>query len=153
MKFENYKELNLKHGTIHSVHWSRVLNDTQVLKGFKGGRITKETIGNFRIGVTYENMAINKDKVTGSLPYGFFEYSNEIIYSPTSDTYQLRLTLTGREEKNPPKVKWYLDGEEITKEELIAMNALGASQRKSKPLKLEDNPVFNVKLNDIIDIK
>lgn len=153
MTLEKYINLNIKHGTIHSIHWSRVLNDRDVLKGFKGGRITKETIGNFRIGVSYENMAINKDKITGSLPYGFFEYSNEIIYSPSTDTYQLRLTLTGREEKIKPIVKWYLDGKEITKEELIEMNALGASQRNSKPLNINNTPVFNVKLNDIIEIK
>lgn len=153
MTKKQIEEANFKHGTIHSIHWSRTLSDKEVLKGFKGGRITKETIGNFRIGVSYENMAINKDKKTGSLPYGYFEYSNLLIYSPISDTYQLRLTLTGREDKNPPKVKWYLDGKEITKEELIEMNALGAAQRKNKKLTLEEDPVFNLKLGNIIEIK
>ena len=149
LTLQQYQNLNLKKGTIHSIHWKRTLSDSQVLKGFKGGRIEKETIGVFRIGVDYSNMAINKDKVTGSLPYGFFEYSNEILYSPSTDTYQLRLTKT-MNDNHKPHVKWYLDGKEITKQELIDMNALGASQRENKP---SDNVVFNVKLSDIIEIK
>lgn len=152
MNLQEYKDLNLKHGTIHSIHWKRVLKDNEVLKGFKGGRVEKETIGNFRIGIDYSNMAINKDKITGSLPYGFFEYSNEIIYSPTSDTYQLRLTQTMNENMKP-KVKWYLDGKEITKDELIEMNALGSAQRSTKPFDPKENPVMNVKLESIIEIK
>lgn len=151
MNIETYKELNLKSGTIHSIHWKRVLGNGDVLKDFRG-RIEKETIGNFRIGIDYSNMAINKDKICGSLPYGFFEYSNEIIYSPSTDTYQLRLTQTMNEHMIP-KVKWYLDGKEITKEELIEMNALGSRQRNPKPLDPKENPVFNVKLENIIEIK
>lgn len=148
---EMYKALNLKKGTIHSIHWKRTLKKGDALKGFEN-RITKETIGNFRIGVDYSNMAINKDKITGSLPYGFFEYSNEILYSPASDTYQLRLTHT-MNEHNIPQVKWYLDGKEITKEELIEMKALGSSQRNPKPFNPVDRPVFNIKFDDIIEIK
>lgn len=152
MLLEEYKNLNLRCGTIHSIHWRRPLRDTEVLKGFKGGRVEKETIGNYRIGIDYSNMAINKDKITGSLPYGFFEYSNEIIYSPSTDTYQLRLTQT-MNEKVKPHTQWYLDGKPITKKELIEMNALGASQRNSKPLDPKENPVFNVKLDSIVNIK
>ncbi|MBR3208907.1 MAG: hypothetical protein IKF82_01430 [Bacilli bacterium] len=147
MLLKEYDELNLKRGTIHSIHWKRTLKKGDALKGFEG-RITKETVGNFRIGVEYANMKVNEGKVVGSLPYGFYELRNEIIYSPSSDTHQLRLTNTMG--SNKPKVKWYLDGNEITKDELIAMNALGASQRKvggEPPL------VINVKLDDIIEIK
>lgn len=151
MKLEEYKNLNLRPGTIHSIHWSRILKKGDALKGFEG-RIAKETIGNFRIGVDYANMKINKDKITGSLPYGSFEYSNEIIYSPTSDTYQLRLTQT-MNKSMVPNVKWYLDGKEISKEELIEMKALGSKQRENKPFNPEENPVFNVKLENIIEIK
>ena len=151
MKLEEYKSLNLKHGTMHNIKWSKILEDKDVLKGFKGGRITKETVGVFRIGVTYENMNINKDKITGSLPYGYFEYSNEIIYSPSSDTYQLRLTRTGNP-NHRTKTRWFLDGKEITKEELIEMNALASKQRENKQLTLKDNPVFNVKLKYIVSI-
>lgn len=149
MNFNEYKELKIKKGTIHQIHWRRTLSDKDVLKGFKGGRIEKETIGVFRIGVTYANMEVNKDKVCGSLPYGYFELSNEIIYSPTSNTYQLRITKT-MNENHKPIVKWYLDGVEITKEELIEMNALGSTQRQSKP---SNSLVYNVKLKDIISIK
>ena len=151
MNIQEYKDLNLRPGTIHSIHWMRQLNDKEVLKDFRG-RVAKETIGNFRIGIDYSNMAINKDKITGSLPYGFFEYSNEIIYSPSSDTYQLRLTHTMNEHIKP-KVQWYLDGKEITKDELIEMNALGSKERNPKPFNPMERPVFNVKLNSIIEIK
>lgn len=151
MLFEQYKELNLKKGTIHSIHWKRKLNNNEVLKDFRD-RVEKETIGNFRIGIDYSKMAINKDKITGSLPYGFFEYSNEILYSPSTDTYQLRLTQT-MNESMAPKVKWYLDGQEITKEELIEMKALGSRQRETKPFDPKENPVFNIKLKNIIEIK
>ena len=152
MLLEEYKTLNLRCGTIHSIHWKRPLRDDEVLKGFKNGRVMKEIIGNYRIGIDYSNMAINKDKITGSLPYGFFEYSNEIICSPSTNTYQLRLTQTMNENMKP-HTKWYLDGKEITKEELIEMKALGASQRANKPLDPKEHPVFNVKLDSIIEIK
>ena len=151
MNIQEYKDLNLRKGTIHSIHWKRTLGNGDVLKDFRG-RVEKETIGNFRIGIDYSNMAINKDKITGSLPYGFFEYSNEILYSPSTDTYQLRLTQT-MNENITPNVKWYLDGKEITKEELIEMNALGSKQRNPKPFNPKENPVFNVKLDSIIEIK
>lgn len=151
MELQKYIDLKLKSGTIHLIHWKRTLSDRDVLKGFKNGRIAKETIGNFRIGITYANMAINKDKTTGSLPYGMFEYSNQIIYSPSSNTYQLRLTQTMNENVKP-MVQWYLDGKPITKQELIDMNALGSQLRKEYTSP-QENPIFNVKLNDIIEIK
>lgn len=151
MNIQEYKDLNLRPGTIHSIHWKRELSNAEVLKDFRG-RVAKETIGNFRIGIDYSNMAINKDKITGSLPYGFFEYSNEIIYSPSTDTYQLRLTQT-MNEKVKPHTQYYLDGEKITKEELIEMNALGSKERNPKPFNPMERPVFNVKLNNIIEIK
>lgn len=144
MKIQEYQNLNLKKGTIHSVHWKRVIN---AKKGFKG-RIQKETIGNFRIGVEYANMAINKDIITGSLPYGYFVFSNEILYSPSTDTYQLRLTNTFNPNMKA-KATYYLDGVEITKQELIEMDALLSDEIKKK----EPNPVFNVKLENIIEIK
>ena len=151
MNIQEYKDLNLKKGTIHQVHWKRILGNSDVLKDFRG-RVAKETIGNFRIGVNYANMTINKGKETGNLPYGYFEYSNEILYSPSSDTYQLRLTQT-MNEKLIPQVKWYLDGVETTKEALIEMNALGSKQRQTKPFNPKEDPVFNVKLENIIEIK
>ena len=143
LTLEGYKALNIKKGTIHSIHYKRVVS--QVRKAFKG-RVEKETIGNFRIGCSYENLAVNKEKITGPLPYGYFEYSNEIIYSPTTDTYQLRLTITNNKNVKP-MVKWYLDGVETTKEHLIEIGAMADSKSKTDLL------VFNVKLNDIIEIK
>lgn len=151
MTLEQYQALNLTHGTIHSVHWSRTLKNNEVLKDFRG-RIVKETIGNFRIGITYENMAINKDKITGSLPYGFFEYSNELIYSEATNTHQLRLTQT-MNKSMVPHTTYYLDGEKIEKEKLIEMNALGAKERNSKPFDPVEHPVFNITLDYIIEIK
>jgi hypothetical protein len=149
MELQEYKDLKLRRGTIHSVHWKRPLKNGDVLKDFRG-RVEKETIGNFRIGIDYSNMAINKDKKTGSLPYGFFEFLNEIIYSPSSDTYQVRLTQTMNENLKP-KTKYFLDGVEISKEELIKMNALGSRERK-KEFNPKENPVFNLPLNYIIAI-
>lgn len=151
MTLEQYQALNLRHGTIHSVHWSRTLKNNEVLKDFRG-RIVKETIGNFRIGITYENMAINKDKITGSLPYGFFEYSNELIYSPSTNTHQLRLTQTMNKDV-VPHTTYYLDGKKISKEELIEMKALGARERDPKPFDPNERPVFNITLDYIIEIK
>lgn len=148
MLLQEYLAHGFKSGTIHSIHWIRTLGDREVLKDYRG-RIKKETIGNFRIGVTFGNMAINKNKIVGSLPYGYFEFANEIIYSPTSNTHQLRLTKT-MNKNSKPIVNWYLDNKPITKEELISMNALGSSQRKDNK---EEVIVFNVKLNDIVEIK
>ncbi len=150
MTIQEYQDLNLTRGTIHSIHWRRTLNNSEVLKDYRG-RVEKETIGNYRIGIDYSNMAINKDKITGSLPYGFFEYSNEILYSPATDTYQLRLTQTFNKNLKP-MVKYYLDGNPITKEELINLNALGSRERNPQPFDPYERPVFNVKLNSIVEI-
>lgn len=148
MLLQDYINLKLRKGTIHNIHYKRVVSS--VRKAFKG-RVEKETIGNFRIGVDYSNLAENKDKVTGSLPYGMWEYSNEIIKSVTKDgieSYQLRLTVT-HNEKVRPQVKWYLDGVEVTKDYLIQVGAMADDSGKAK----SDLLVFNVKLDDIIAIR
>lgn len=145
MELQEYIDLNLRKGTIHSIHYRRVV---KTRKAFEN-RVEKETIGNFRIGCDYGNLAVNKDKVTGSLPYGMWEYSNEIIHSITKsgeESYQLRLTVT-HNSRVKPKVTYYLDGKEITKQELIDMGAIKEDNPSKTPLE-----VFNVKLADIISI-
>ncbi len=146
MNIQEYKDLKIKKGTIHSIHYKRVVSS--VRKAFKG-RVEKETIGNFRIGCDYQNLAENKDIKTGSLPYGMWEYGNEIIHSITKEgieSYQLRLTIT-KNKNFKPHTKWYLDGVETTKEHLIEIGAM------AEPKPNNDLLVFNVKLNDIIAIK
>lgn len=147
MKLQDYINKNFKHGTIHRVHYIRPV---KTLKAYAGHTLEKETIGNFRIGCTYSNLKTHKDQETGSLPYGEWAHSNEII-SVTSKsgekTYQLRLTTTNNS-KIPAQVKFYLDGEEIAPEKLVAMGVVGASAVAS-----ETREVFNVKLENVIEIK
>ena len=42
MNIQEYKDLNLRPGTIHSIHWKRELNNTEVLKDFRGRVVYKE---------------------------------------------------------------------------------------------------------------
>lgn len=147
MKLQDYIDRNFKHGTIHSVHYVRPV---KTLKAYAGHTLEKETIGNYRIGCSYQNLSTHKGEQTGSLSYGEWEYSNEIIHSVTKsgeETYQLRLTTTGNS-KIPAQVRYYLDGELISPEDLVARGVVGPST-----VAPEQREVFNVKLDNIVEIK
>ena len=147
MKLQDYINRNFRHGTIHSVHYVRPV---KTLKAFARHTLEKETIGNYRIGCSYQNLSTHKDQETGSLPYGNWEYSNEIIKSVTKsgvESYQLRLTVMNNS-KIPTQVNYYLDGEKISPEDLVAMGVVGAST-----VAPETREVFNVKLENILEIK
>ena len=147
MTLQEYIDLNIKKGTIHSIHYRRIV---KTIKEFEN-RVEKETIGNFRIGCSYRKTDSTKKHygMVGSLPYGMWVYSNEIIYSITKkgeESFQLRLTTT-HNKRVKPKVNYYLDGKKITKQELIELGAI-KEEEPSQPLE-----IFNVKLNNIIKIK
>lgn len=143
-----------KKGTIHTVAWSKTLGNGDAKKDFRN-RIQKQVIGYFRVGVTYSNMEKVKimrgdptQDVASVLPWGHWleNYTNTIIEH--KDKYYLRLTAAFNSNLKI-KTKWFLDGEEVTKEQLIEMDALGASQRK------ENNDIicFSVDINNITDFK
>ena len=102
-----------------------------------------------RLGVNYGNLASVKSAgvAPGPLPYGAWVPGKENLLIENKGSYQLRVTKTGNH-RQLPKVKYYLNGEEVTKEELQALNVVLPSvwNRSS------DTPVFNVKLENVIKI-
>lgn len=60
---------------------------------------------------------------------------------------KLRLTVMNNS-KVPAQVNYYLDGEETSPEELVAMGVVGAST-----IAPETREVFNVKLENIVEIR
>ncbi len=144
MKLEKVMERcdSIKGGTYHSVEWRKTLKNTEVHKEFRN-RIVKETIGVYRIGVCYNKMKCMVGQPTQSLPWGQWlkDYENYIIINKDKAYLRLTLTMNG----NKPKTKWYLDGVETSKEELIQMNALASSQLK--PL---ESPIFVVDIENIV---
>lgn len=147
MKLQEYIDRKFKHGTIHKIHYIRPV---KTLKAFADHKLEKETIGVYRIGCSYSNLAVNKDRETGSLPYGKWEYSNEIIRSVTKagvESYQLRLT-AAHNSRIENKVTYYLDGVITPLQTLIDMGVIGASEATP-----DQREVFNVKLENIVEIK
>ena len=151
MRYDELKDLNIRKGTIHSIRFKRVV---KTLKSFNGGVVEKETVGTYRFGINYANIRQNQAKVVGSLPYGQWTDDQFLIEQIINGNvnYQLRLTTTGNP-NHKAHTKWYLNGAEIDKQDLINMNALGSADRNPRPMD-PNNPIqiFNVKLENVIEI-
>lgn len=143
MLYNEFENLKIKNGAYTSVEFCTFKTP---LKAFKGHEIKKVTKGIYRLGIAYKNLASKKDVVTEKLPYGKWvdKWVNKLIEK--DGEYQLRLYSTNNR-KHKVHTQWYLDGKEITKEELIEMGAISESMAKSHHTEL-----FNVHLENIIRI-
>lgn len=102
--------------------------------------IVKYTNAVVRFGVQYSNMAVNKDKVTGDLPYGhWFDIDNYIIEH--NGKYQLRMSVYEGYHK---ETSYTLNGEEVSEEYLLGNGYMS----QPKP----HNIVFNVPIEHITQI-
>ena len=116
--------------------------DFKSVQTLKGNTIEKFTSGVGRFGLAYKNLKENKDIVTNSLPYGEWEIANFVIRN--KDKLQVRI-YPSRCKNHKMKSFYKLNGQDITKEELIEMGLL-----KVKPHK--EISCFNIMLENLIDI-
>lgn len=127
----------------------RYFNLTKVKELGKG--IVKESDMVIRLGVSYANMAINKDRETGSLPWGqWVEGLENLVVRHVKDNvenYYLRITSTdpAHPESGADVIatRYLLNGEQITKEQVLEM--IG-----EKKLSGSASSVYNVKFENII---
>ena len=143
MTREEFEQLNIKNGKWVAIKYS---SNPKPLKEFKNHTITKVTEGVYRLGIAYCNLKSKIGVKTENLPYGHWESEfKNLLLSHDGNDY-LRIYTTNNP-KHKSHTTYYLDGEEITKEELIEMGAMSESQSKSKHTEL-----FNVKLENVIQI-
>lgn len=115
-------------------------------KDFKD-RVRKETTSVVRLGVNYGNLKENDGKEIQPLPtYLKWYYKNIILQNVNTNALLVRV-YTSKVKNYTPSVQYFLDGEPITKQELIEMGAFSPSQLKSF-----DGNTFNVKLDNLISI-
>ena len=121
-------------------------------KGFEHLKVEKLTKSIVRLGCKYANLQEVKIKNTEtkglskSLEW-VKEYENVLMINQENEI-SIRFTKS-RNPKHKAKTKWFLNGVEITKEELIKLDCLYA--RDITPSK-NDSPVFNVKIKDLISL-
>ena len=117
------------------------------LKKEFNGRVVKETSGVIRLGIRYSNMEENKGKEIKPLATNLKWYYGNIVLQNTSTNDLNVRVYTSKCKTHKSVVQYYLDNEPITKQELIDIGALNASQSKSF-----DGSLFTVKLDNIISL-
>ena len=114
-----------------------------------GNGIVKESDMRIRIGVNYANMAINKDKETGSLPWGSWVPGLENMVITHKGKYYLRVTSVTPD--NPESgadviaTRYLQNGAAISKE--AAIEVLGEKKLSSKA-----SSVYSINFDNIISI-
>ncbi len=107
-----------------------------------GNGLVKKTDMVIRLGVSYQNMEINKDRVVEPLPWGSWVPGLENYVIEHKGNYYLRVSNTN---SHISKSKYLLNNIEITKE--IAETYIDPKKLKSK-----ESAVYNIKFENIISI-
>lgn len=143
MTLEKLIELlkNIKKGTFVKMTYKSV---KKPLAAHKGDLIEKVSSGVYRLGITYANMKINAEKITGPMnsgewKRGFENYIINDLDKNGNETHKLRVYTT----KHKTTSKWYLNGVETTKEWLETNGYIG--KQTSKP-----TPLFNVFVENVL---
>ena len=108
-----------------------------------GPLVEKKTTRTFRTGVTYANMKINANKVTGPLPWGHWVANYENYLIEHKGKYYLRVTNSFN---HTSKTNWLLNGKEVDGQELV-------NQRLINEKELMDDMIVKViPIDNIIKI-
>lgn len=107
-----------------------------------GNGLVKKTDMVIRLGVSYQNMEINKDRVVEPLPWGSWVPGLENYVIEHKGNYYLRVSNTN---SHISKSKYLLNNIEITKE--VAETYIDPKKLKSK-----ESAVYNIKFDNIISI-
>jgi hypothetical protein len=135
---------NVRAGTYISISISKQFKDSEILKAWKGHTLIKSTEGMIvRLGIETSATKPYRDTNTtaGALSFGKWLEKYEGFILEYNETYYLRFYSTLREGAQGHTV-YKLDGEEITKEELIKKGVI--SEKKPNAM-----GVFLVKLDNL----
>lgn len=105
-----------------------------------GKGVTKVSDIVVRLGVDFANMKINEGRQTGSLPWGKWVEGLEGLVIEHKGNYYLRVATTYG---NNNTCAYYLDGKEVTKEQVIAL--IG-----EKKLAGGNPDVYNIRFENIL---
>lgn len=141
---------NIKKGVFTTEEHKRQI---PLKKGFEHLKVEKQTKSVVRLGCKYANLQEIKIKniETNSLSKNLEwikEYEDILMINQETKEISIRLTKS-RNSKHKAKTKWFLNGLETTKEELIKLGCLYAKDINSSNY---DSPVFNVKVKDLISL-
>lgn len=114
-----------------------------------GSDIIKESDMRIRVGVSYKNLKVNKDKEIQPLPWGKWVKGLENLVVEHKGNYYLRITSTNPSDLEKASdviaTRYIQNGKEISKEEVI--NQIGEKKLTSNP-----SMVYNIKFDNIIRI-
>lgn len=158
MRIENLKNCEIKNGKYRHVVYK---SDVEPLKGFKHHKIEKITSLVARFGCFYGNVkkqVVSDDELInvesthkfGEWVEGYVNLISQKISEEETKTY-LWLYYT-KNRKHRPQTTWLLDGEPTTKQYLIDNGYVSPKNPKvkSKVIDYEQNPMFVVKLENVI---
>lgn len=143
------EKINFLQGIRKGCNQSVVYQSFPATKNAWKDRVRKETRGVCRLGINYRKLKANQGREEESfegLQKGQRFILNNTVIEKNKDnqiSYLVRMYFSSNNTK--PSVKYYLDNQEISKEELIQMGALSDSQRE-KPL------CFNVKMENLLEL-
>jgi hypothetical protein len=139
--------LKIKKGTYVTMMWQ---SDVTLKAAFKDSHdVKKVTKGVGRLGVKYANIQEIKERGSevGGLPYG--EWEKEDLLIKSHEKLQLRITKT-KNKRHRPHVVYYIDGTEISAEKLQEMGiVLNSYWNKNN----QESPIFNIKIENLLEIK
>ena len=102
----------------------RIVSDKKPLKAFRHHKITKVTMATVRAGGEYKNLAVNKGRETGGLPYGEWKVYPYLFTHKGNNYYRLYTS-------HSMKVFYLVDGVKVANK--VAKTMLPKSQSKKPP--------------------
>lgn len=140
-----YNEVIKKMSTIHNGAWFSLTYTKEVTPSAKGKKsgvtcIVKESSMTVRKGVRYENISGVESKHQG-LPWGEWKVDGLVITHKGEDYLRVYTS------PNPAKVRWFVDGREMTSEEVMESGLI----RKSD-MKPTDSQVMCLKFSGIKEV-
>ena len=110
-------------------------------KDFKDAIIEKHTQTVIRMGISYQNMKQNQNRITGKLPWGQWMAGYENYLIEHKEKVYLRLY---RDSIHQEKTVWYLNGKETTEKYLIENNIMKPSTN--------NNACYAIQIENIVSI-
>ena len=143
------EKINFLQGIRKGCNQSVVYQSFPATKNAWKDRVRKETRGVCRLGINYRKLKANQGREEESfkgLQEGQRFILNNTVIEKNKDnqiSYLVRMYFSSNNAR--PNVKYYLDNQEISKEELIQMGALRESNN-------ERPSCFNVKMENLLEL-
>ena len=113
-------------GAYQAVRWESIVPRAKLAKGNKDKTATKKVTAVTRTGLNHANLAVNKDRETGALPWGEWAVHPYIITHKGADYGRLYVV------DGTVKAVYYIDGVEVTQEQFQAI-LIPSAQKAERP--------------------